>query len=197
MMMKRTIAILLACSVLPLFCGCRRNAEADYQRGIECMQKEEHEEAVKAFEESIRKAERVRDSHQQLAFYYERIGGHDLLALWHYEQAMKNTPKDAKEMPDIRAAVERNADAVLAHLQTVGRQEEQVAKSAVRKRYPFDGLWRPSVAGHSGIHRGASCRRCRKRRPHGQGERLALQSIPLHMDGHELSRRNAASRLSR
>ncbi|MBQ9446668.1 MAG: hypothetical protein IJU61_08750 [Victivallales bacterium] len=127
MMTKRTIAILLACSVLPLFCGCRRNAEADYQRGIECMQKEEHDEAVKAFEASINKAERVRDSHMQLAFYYERIGGHDLLALWHYEQAMKNTPKDAKEMPDIRAAVERNADAVLAHLQTVGRQEEQEA----------------------------------------------------------------------
>ena len=82
---------------------------------------------MEAFEASIRKAERVRDSHQQLAFYYERIGGHDLLALWHYEQAMKHTPKDAKEMPDIRAAVERNADAVLAHLQTEGRQEAQEA----------------------------------------------------------------------
>ena len=127
MTLKRTIVILLACSVLPFFCGCRRHAGADYQRGIECMQKEENDEAVAAFEASIRKAERVRDSHQQLAFYYERIGGHDLLALWHYEQAMKHTPKDAKEMPDIRAAVERNADAVLAHLQTEGRQEAQEA----------------------------------------------------------------------
>ena len=127
MTLKRTIVILLGCSVLPFFCGCRRHAEADYQRGIECMQKEENDEAVEAFEASIRKAERVRDSHMQLAFFYERIGGHDLLALWHYEQAMKNTPKDAKEMPDIRAAVERNADAVLEHLQTEGRQEAQEA----------------------------------------------------------------------
>ena len=126
-MMKQTIAILLALYVLPLFFSCRRQAEADYQRGIECMQREDASEALKAFEASIRKAERVRDSHLQIAFFYERIGGHDLLALWHYEQAMKHTPKDAKEMPDIRAAVERNADAVLMHLQTVGRQEEQEA----------------------------------------------------------------------
>lgn len=126
-MMKRAIAILLSLSALLPLCSCRRQTDADYQRGVEYMQKEENDAAIEAFEASIRKAERVRDSHLQLAFFYERTGGHDLLALWHYEQALKHTPKDAKEMPDIRAAVERNADAVLAHLQTEGRQEAQDA----------------------------------------------------------------------
>ena len=124
---KLAIAVLLTTLSMFSFCGCRRKADADYHHGIDCMQREKHDEAVEAFEKSIRKAERVRDSHLQLAFFYERIGGHDLLALWHYEQAQKHTPKDAKDMPDIRAAVERNADAVLAHLQTEGRKEEQDA----------------------------------------------------------------------
>ena len=123
---KHAIIVVVSVLAVLLSDGCRKDG-ADYQRGLDCLQREEHDEAVEAFEKSIRLAERVRDSHLQLAFYYERIGGHDLLALWHYEQARKHTPKDAAEMPDIMSAVERNADAVRIRLQTEGRKEEQEA----------------------------------------------------------------------
>ena len=126
MNMKRAIIIIVSVFAMLSSDGCRKEG-ADYQRGLDCLHREENDEAIEAFEKSIRLAERVRDSHLQLAFYYERTGGHDLLALWHYEQARKHTPKDATEMPDIMAAVERNADAVRSRLQTEGRKEEQEA----------------------------------------------------------------------
>ena len=111
-------------AVMLMTYGCRKE-DADYRRGISFMQKEENEEAIAAFEESIRRNERVRDCHLQLASIYERLGNHELLALWHYEQALKRTDAKDESAKDIQTAIERNSDVVLQTLQVHGRKDEK------------------------------------------------------------------------
>ena len=122
--MKLSAVIILFMAASILMCGCKRE-NADYLRGKECLQREDHDGAIIAFEASIRKAERIRDSHLQLASLYERLGDHDLLALWHYEQAKKHTNAKAEEAKDIQVAIERNADAVMKRLEMWKSKEEQ------------------------------------------------------------------------
>ena len=119
---KRGIVIFVA--IVFMACGCRKE-DVDYRRGISAMQKEENEDAIAAFETSIRRDERVRDSHLQLATIYERLGNHELLALWHYEQALKQTDAKDEITKDIQTAIERNSDVVLQALQVRGRKDEK------------------------------------------------------------------------
>ena len=122
--MKGKGIIMVFIAVALMACGCRKEG-ADYQRGISCMQKEENEKSIMAFEASIRRGERVRDSHLQLATIYERLGKHELLALWHYEQALKHTDAKDESAKDIQTAIERNSDVVLQILQVRGRKDEK------------------------------------------------------------------------
>jgi|LSQX01.1.fsa_nt_gb hypothetical protein len=108
---------------LTFLVGCGSEG-LDFQKGQEALADNDIYAAEDAFRQSIRKGERVKDSYLQLGYLYERQDGNALLALWHFNQALKYSNKDDQDLKDIRSAATRCEDQFLKELATRGRESE-------------------------------------------------------------------------